>query len=162
MKPVYSEIGRPYKIRDPLRDIMHGMRQRCYYEKRKDYAVYGGRGIVICEEWMTKREGINAFINWSRSHGYKQGLLIDRIDCNGPYSPENCRWVNNANSVRNSSMAKLTVKTAKIAAFWIIAGLSDTQTGTIVGVHRRTINDIRRAVTWSDVSGFGGTAHGTL
>lgn len=73
---------------------------RCTRKTDNAFKWYGGRGVTICAEWLNSFE---AFRDWAMANGYADKLTIDRIDVNGNYCPENCRWVSIAEQQRNKT-----------------------------------------------------------
>ena len=92
-------------IETRLYRIWASMKNRTLNPKNKRYNDYGGRGITICEEW---KNDFIYFYNWAISNGYEEnkGLSIDRIDNNGSYCPENCRWATQTIQTRNQRLPK--------------------------------------------------------
>lgn len=81
-----------------LYNIWKGMRQRCCNINNPAYEDYGGRGITICDEWLSD---FTVFARWAREAGYSDELSIDRIDVNRGYCPDNCRWADDSIQCNN-------------------------------------------------------------
>lgn len=97
-----------------LYDVWTEMKKRCNRPSSKSFVNYGHRGIQVCDEW----QHFGPFFAWASENGYKSGLVIDRKDNNGPYSPDNCHWTtmsvncnNKRNNVRMSAFGELKTLT---------------------------------------------------
>lgn len=134
MNKKYKEYGsrtRPYRI-------WCSMKQRCYYNKSVGFKNYGGRGIVVCDEW---KNNYLLFLDWALANGYSDQLTLDRIDSNGNYEPSNCRWVSYVQQNNNSSNNVLLT----------FNGVTHTiaEWSRIVGLKKSTI-EYRKRIGWSD------------
>jgi len=79
------------------------MKSRCYRKSYRYFHRYGGRGIVVCDEW---KNNAVAFIEWSLKNGYSDQLTLDRINNDGNYEPSNCRWVTRQENNLNRALPK--------------------------------------------------------
>lgn len=120
-----------------LYKIHNNMKDRCCNCNSKDYPLYGGRGIKVCEEWLD----FQGFYKWAMNNKYNDTLTIDRIDVNGNYEPSNCRWVNmktQQNNKRNNVYLTHNNKTQTMSQWADELGIS---VHTIHTRHRKGWSD---------------------
>lgn len=107
----------------PLYRVYSHMKGRCFCTTNRDYKYYGERGITICDEWLNS---FLSFYEWAISNGYKKGLTIDRINVNGNYEPDNCRWATRkeqTNNRRNSDLFTLNNETHTLTEWAEMTGV---------------------------------------
>lgn len=125
-----------------LRDCYRQMMNRCYESSYCNYKYYGGRGIKVCKEWIYDR---NSFFMWAVKAGVASGLAIDRIDNDGDYTPDNCRWATAEANMNNRRCSK------KIT--WRGRTLTQSQWSRELGLsaqmlrYRLSVYDIETALT---------------
>ncbi len=120
------------------------MRQRCFNPNTAKYALYGGRGITVCDRWCGK-EG---FANFLADLGPRPvGMTLDRIDPDGNYEPGNCRWATYAEQNRHKRTGKLTPDLVA----WIRSdtGLSQRAVAMRLGVDPSHISRILAGKVWA-------------
>lgn len=119
-----------------LRKIWESMHERCEYEKHPQYNNYGGRGISVCNEWS---EYI-PFAKWAFSNGYADYLSIDRIDVDGMYEPNNCRWATMKEQANNKRSNRIVVYEGSEYTL--------TELAELIGMNKTTLKE-RLNMGWS-------------
>lgn len=110
--------------------IWNKMKGRCNNKRNTHYDCYGGRGIRVCDEWLND---FQKFYKWSVENEYNNNLTIDRIDVDGNYEPNNCRWVSmkvQANNRRTNAQIEFNGKTQNIAKW-----------AEELGINKRTLSN---------------------
>lgn len=131
--------------------LLQGMKIRCTYPSATNFEYYGGRGITICDEWLSNPA---AFAEWALENGYRKGVEIDRIDNDGPYAPWNCRFVSHAKNSRKRSNGKCDLTTAGRIRNSLAEGVSIKQAAAIHGVPYMVAWHISKGNTWDANKGI--------
>lgn len=90
--------GKKRRTRNRMYNIWSGMKRRCYNKKSAIYKFYGARGISVCDEW---RNSFASFREWCEANGYSDAKSIDRINPDGNYEPNNCRFATRTEQAYN-------------------------------------------------------------
>lgn len=103
---IFKRTGKTHKVykhggsATPLYYCWASMKHRCSNKNAKWFHRYGGRGIKVCDNWKT----FKPFKEWAEENGYCPSLVLDRIDNNGDYTPDNCRWATKSESMYNRDL----------------------------------------------------------
>lgn len=128
-----------------LHNVWASMKYRCNTETSRAYPRYGGRGISVCDEWNS----FEPFLKWALSSGYEKGLQLDRIDNDGNYSPENCRFVTSTINMRNSSNTKLKQADVDNIRYLRSKGILQKNIAKMYRVANNTISRICSGKRWA-------------
>lgn len=127
-KSITSKMSKTHGFsKTKIYSLWCGIKDRCFRHKNKDYKNYGGRGIIVCNEWLK----FENFYNWAIENGYKEGLTIERIDVNGNYEPNNCKWIKNelqSHNKRNNHYLTYKGKTQILSEWAKEMGLNNGST----------------------------------
>jgi len=121
-----------------IQRIWTDMLKRCYNEKSISYRNYGGRGIVVCDEW---RSSFDCFQKWAFSNGYEEHLQIERKDVNGNYNSENCKFVTRHDNMMNR----------RITRYATLSGVTKTiyDWSKEIGIEYKVLSDRIFKLKWS-------------
>ena len=103
------------------------MKARCDNPNRDSYYRYGGRGITYCDEWKK----FSPFREWALSRGYQEGLTLERIDNDGNYCPENCRWATRIEQGQNTAINRRYLYRGKWYTVRQLSEMSGAPIGTL-------------------------------
>lgn len=139
--------------KDKIYGIWHGMKTRCYDKNDVHYKRYGGRGIIVCDEW---KNDFKSFYDWALKNGYKKSksrnsnCQIDRINNDGNYEPLNCRWATSKVNARNRSNSLTREQVDGIRKLNSLGKHSQSEIAKIYSVSRSAVAGILTGGNWKD------------
>lgn len=134
------------------------MKDRCYNTANSAYGNYGGRGILVEEPWFSSRD---EFTEWALSNGHSMELSLDRIDNDGNYSPDNCRWATTEEQLSNRRVNRIVSfggKTMTVSQWERELGLTSGTLSKRLNTHKIPID---RALTGNSLREVYVFEHGT-
>lgn len=133
--PLFTKLTRSGRGYTKEYSVYKHMKQRCLNDNDKSYHYYGGRGIKVCDRWLADIE------NFIEDMGnVKPGMTLERIDNDGDYTPENCRWATmkeQCNNRRNSHWVTYGGETKTL-----------TQWGDTLGLSYKVLHDRINKLSW--------------
>ncbi|MFA5377115.1 MAG: hypothetical protein WC455_15295 [Dehalococcoidia bacterium] len=131
-------------------NVWRGMIARCYTPTAKAYDRYGGRGIDVCAAW---KNDCVAFSRWATGNGWRPGLTLDRINNDGPYHPDNCRFVTPFQNRINASDVKLNEHIVTlIRAMYSSGGFTYSGLGKLFSISGSQAGRIVKHQTWRGIA----------
>ncbi len=128
--------------------VWKNMKGRCLNPTNRQFKNYGGRGITICNKWLK----YIPFRNWALANGYKEGLLMDRINNDSDYKPDNIRFTNYFISNRNRRGIKLNFEIAQLIRNLVKKNIQQKDLALYFGVCPMTINRVVYNQIWCKAS----------
>jgi hypothetical protein len=129
-----------------IKNIFSKMRARTVSPLSPDYKNYGARGISICDEWRD----FDNFYKWSIGNGYDKSLTIDRIDNDGDYTPNNCRWVGRDIQAQNRRSNHLNENLVGKILMWNSDGMRTCDIARKLDIPRSAIRGVLSGITWHE------------
>jgi hypothetical protein len=149
--PFITNLRHGYARHDGSRSAAYkawaAMIVRCYGKRNIKKQYWMGRGITVCDRW---RRDFMAFLADMGNPPPGKRISLDRINNNGPYSPENCRWATPRQQSRNSRNAKITLEQATEICREALSGGSPTEIAKRYGVSRALVRAIRSGRRWPE------------
>ena len=123
-----------------------GMKNRCNNPLDKNYELYGARGIKVCDEWNK----FIPFYEWASANGYKDDLVIDRIDPTKGYSPKNCQWVTVTENSRRRRGVSINMEIARLIRAASATGFKRKEIAEKFGITWAVVSFVLNNQTWKE------------
>lgn len=134
----FKTFNAKYDYKTRLYNIWNKMKDRCNNNKIDCYKNYGGRGIFVCKEWV---DNFYNFKTWAINNGYDDSLTIDRINNNGNYEPNNCRWATRTQQANNTRTNRLLTYNGVTKTFTEWAKFLGIENSTLYGRIKRNLSE---------------------